>query len=214
MSTLEGVVRKLISTAIVFAVCLMGSAAFGQQIDAGLGFSGAVAPTLSAPTSDHSPANLGSGTWISVGGNALFKKHFGVGAEVAWRASQNLYPVGTGGTFFGFQPYRPIFYDFNAVYGTQFSKAAGADLMAGIGGAAIRFYTPFFTCDFSGCFNYQTDNHFLGHFGGRLKLYPTKGSIFIAPEAHLYLINGANKFSSNRVTRFGIAIGYTFRPGE
>ncbi len=206
--------RKLVSPAIVCALCLIASVAFGQQIDFGLGFSGVKSPTISTASSDHLPANMGSGTWISAGGSALIKKHFGIGAEVAWRAKQNLYPQGTGGVFFGYQPYRPIFYDFNAVYGAQFGKSAGADLMAGFGGANIRWYTAQYSCDFTGCYNYQSENHLLGHFGGRLKLYPTKGSIFIAPEAHLYMIRNNSRFSSGYVTRFGIMLGYTFRPGE
>ena len=49
----------------------------------------------------------------------------------------------------------------------------------------------------------------MGVFGGGLKIYP-KGNIFIRPEVRLYLVNNNVEFSSNRVVRSGISIGYTF----
>ncbi len=199
----------------------MGTAA-AQQIDFGLGFSGATQPTVSATGLGETPVNMGTGTWISLGANFLIKKHLGFGGEAAWRAKQNqfLNTIPNVGTFL--QPFRPILYDFNGVYGAQLGKAAGVDLMAGIGGVSTRYYGVI-NCSFSGCVNYQSSNHFLGHFGGRLKLYPTKGNIFVAPEAHLYLIHnnvdvnnqlGLIARHSNYLTRFGIMFGYTFRPSE
>jgi hypothetical protein len=148
-------------------------------------------------------------------GTVLVNKHIGFGAEVTWRARQSVYPVrDQTGAVVDIRPFRPIFYDFNAVFGTQPSKSVGFDAMAGFGVASTRFYTQFFTCTSFGCSNYNSTNHLMGHFAGRLKFYPTKGSIFVAPEVHLYTIRNNAEFSSGVVTRFGIALGYTFRPSE
>jgi len=49
----------------------------------------------------------------------------------------------------------------------------------------------------------------MGHFGVGLKLYPTR-NFFVRPEAHLYLVNDNQEFSSARAVRYGISIGYTF----
>ena len=81
--------------------------------------------------------------------------------------------------------------------------------MAGIGGETTRFYLPFFTCGvISGCTNFTSSTHFMGHFGGALRLYVFR-HMFIGPEAHLYLIHNNSEFSSGRATRFGVSIGYS-----
>jgi len=49
----------------------------------------------------------------------------------------------------------------------------------------------------------------MGVFGGGLKLYP-KGNFFIEPEVRLYLVHNNIEFSSNRVVRSGVSIGYSF----
>jgi hypothetical protein len=50
----------------------------------------------------------------------------------------------------------------------------------------------------------------MGDFGAGIKLYP-KGGFFVRPEARLYLVNNNLYFSSPRVTRYGLSIGYTFK---
>ena len=57
--------------------------------------------------------------------------------------------------------------------------------------------------------NYSSDKHFMGDFGAGIKFYP-KGGFFVRPEAKLYLVNNNLNFSSARITRFGLSIGYTF----
>jgi hypothetical protein len=49
----------------------------------------------------------------------------------------------------------------------------------------------------------------MGDFGGGLKLYPA-GNFFVRPEVRLYLVNNNEFFSSGRVVRYGMSIGYTF----
>jgi hypothetical protein len=76
-------------------------------------------------------------------------------------------------------------------------------------GRRRRAFTVFQICDFNTCKNYVTINHFMGHFGVGLKLYPVK-NFFVRPEAHLYLVNDNQEFSSGRAVRYGVSIGYTF----
>jgi hypothetical protein len=107
------------------------------------------------------------------------------------------------------QPYRPFFYDFNAMYQPRLAYRTYLELLAGLGAQSTRFYQPFQTCDFYTCKNYITINHFMGHFGAGIKLYATR-SFFIRPEAHLYLVHDNQEFSSGHAVRYGLSIGYTF----
>ena len=73
--------------------------------------------SLSAPGSSFSGGALlpgeGGGAFVGFNGDVLFKGNLGVQAEVNWKGSQGLY----GGQV----PYRPLFYDFNAIYARRFS---------------------------------------------------------------------------------------------
>jgi hypothetical protein len=193
---------------LVFCVlCLIATAAYGQQIDFAIG-----AGTVSAPSSDVSSVfsqfkqTLGGGNFLTLGGDALIHKALGIQGEVSWRTSKTFY----GGPASGLQ-YRPLFWDFNGIYAPRFNRFLGAEVMAGIGALSARFYTGQGNCSyFGGCTNYQSINHFMGDFGGGLRLYPV-GNFFVRPEARLYLIHGADDlFSSGRAVRYGISIGYSF----
>ena len=192
-----------------FAVTSLAGA---QQMDLAFGY-GTVGGN---PVSDATPAEISAGTAspqsISGGGFPAFsgdflfyKKYVGVGAEVAWRAHQNV-DIFT-------QPYRPIFYDFNAVVAPPVGKRAQAEFQAGIGWESIRFYTPFFTCSgsvFPSCTDYSSSNHFMGHFAGGLRLYVTR-NVFLRPEAHLYVIHNNVEFAGPRATRYAVSIGYSLK---
>ena len=102
-----------------------------------------------------------------------------------------------------------MFYDFNAIFVPKIADRTYVELLAGIGSQATRFYQPFQICDFNTCKNFVTINHFMGHFGVGLKVYPFR-NFFVRPEAHLYLVNDNQEFSSGRAVRYGISIGYTF----
>lgn len=155
----------------------------------------------SSTTNAFVDQQVGGGTFLQAGAEFLIRHSLGVAGEVSWRAHQNLYQ--------GFQPFRPILFDINGVYAPQFGKRAGADLMAGIGVESVRFYTGQYVCSFTSCTNYTSSNHFLGHFGGRLRLY-VKGGFFIGPEAHLYLVRNNVEFNSGHLVRVGASLGYTF----
>jgi hypothetical protein len=195
-------VNKLIVALVVSACFAAATDVQAQQVDAAFGVG-----TLTGASSNTAVSfanftqSLSGGAYLNFSGDALIIKNFGIQGEVAWRASQNLYA--------GFQPYRPVLWDFNAIYAPRFNQHFGAEVMGGIGAENIRFYQNFYNCGFTGCTNYTTSTHFLGHFGGGIRLYPV-GNFFVRPEAHIYLINNNVEFSSNYATRYGVSIGYTF----
>jgi hypothetical protein len=203
-------VRKLVlSFAFVFALTLTRGLQ-AQEFDAAFGFGTVTAPAASTNSNGFSFPSLSGGLYPSFSGIFIFKHHLGFGGEVAWRAREAVYGVESFGNI---APYRPIFYDFNAVYGGTFHKKFGGDVMAGIGGEDLRFYTPFFQCGaFSGCTNYQSSNHFAFHVGADIRYY-FWGHAFIRPEAHYYVVHNNVEFNNVNVSRFAVSIGYSFMPG-
>lgn len=192
--------RKLMLLGISCVLLSTASAVWSQQVDMAIGVSTLTAPAAADATGNHQPISIARGGYPFISGAVLMKHRLGIGGEVGWRWSQALY---------GVQPYRPILFDFNGIWSPQLGKYAGAELMAGIGAESLRFYTPFVNCNFVSCTNFVSSNHFMGHFGGGLRLY-VHGSFFVRPEAHLYLVRNHNEFSSDRITRLGISIGYSF----
>ena len=175
----------------------------GPQVDATFGVGTLLAPTSSFNVNpvNHSPQSLTGGTYLSFSGDALFWRHLGAQGEVAWRASQGLY--------LGTQPYRPILYDFNVIYAPPLGRHAQLEMLAGIGGLSTRFYTPIFFCNFYGCTNYVSSNHFLGDVGFAVRFYLGRG-VFIRPEFREYFINNNVEYGSPYATRLGGSIGYSF----
>lgn len=197
--------RRLVAVAVIAGICGLAGLARAQQID--VAFAGG---SLGSSANNFSAANFspseGGGAFIGFNGDVIFLGHLGVQAEVNWRASQGLY----GGQI----PYRPLFYDFNAIYARRFNKYFGAEALAGIGGESIRFYSNSYSnCDYYGnCTNYVSSNHFMGDFGGGVRIYPY-GNFFVRPEVRLYLINNNAEFSSSHPVRYGVSIGYSFGGG-
>ncbi|HZQ23008.1 MAG TPA: hypothetical protein VFA89_09425 [Terriglobales bacterium] len=194
--------KSLMLAAVACMVFAFANPVLAQQFDASFGVDTLNGISETSPT----VSGLGSitgGAYPVFGVNVLLKHNLGFNGEVSWRASQGLY--------LGYQPFRPIFFDFNAIYAPQINKRVGAELVAGIGAESLRFYQPFFNCNFVSCTNYVSSNHFLGDFGGGIKFY-VHGNFFVRPEARLYLINNNVEFSSGKAVRYGISIGYTARP--
>jgi hypothetical protein len=201
--------RKLaISFVVVWTLALAGTA-HAQEFHAAFGFGTVTAPSASTNSNGSFPS-LSGGLYPSFSGMVILKHHIGFGGDVAWRAHQTIYS-GTQGNFGIVQPYRPIFYDFNAVYSRTFQKKFGADVMAGIGGEDLRFYGVL-NCGFSGCTNYVSSNHFAGHFGADVRFY-VWGHLFVRPEAHYYVIHNNDEFNNANASRFAVSIGYSFLPG-
>jgi len=191
--------RKLISICIT---CLFFQVAgLAQQFDAAFGLGTVSGPSASSAAGNFSPQSIGGGVFPSVSGDFLLLHHFGVQGEVAWRATRGLYG--------GFQPYRPVLYDFNAIWAPPVGKYVTPEIMGGIGAESIRFYTSTINCNFVSCTNFVSSNHVLGHFGGGLRFYP-RGHFFIRPESHVYIVHNNFEFSGARILRYGASLGYSF----
>lgn len=186
---------------VCFAVIGLVTTASAQRVDIAFGVGSVVSPELEAGDTEHSIQKVGGGAYPAFSVNYLMWKNLGVNGQVAWRASRNNY--------FGQLPYRPIFYDFNAVYAPPLGRYFAANLMAGIGAQSTRFYQGYYECGFTGCTNYTSSNHFLTHLGAGLNVY-VRGNFFVRPEAHVYFVNNNEEFSSGRVNRYGVSIGYSF----
>jgi hypothetical protein len=190
--------RKLILVSVLFLFVTIAAQA---QLDVQFGLSTTSGKNPASADLSHAPVNIGGGAYPFFAADYKFFHNFGVGGEITWRGSQSLW----GGQI----PYRPLFYSINGVFAPRF-KSVGVDLQAGIGAESVRFYTGQTTCSyFSGCSNYQSTNHFMGHFGGGLRLYP-KGNFFIEPQVHEYFVRNNFEFSGPRVTRYGLSIGYSW----
>src|ERR1700744_3622857 len=186
--------------AVICLVILPANTAHAQQFDMDAGIS-----TVTGPSSNASVQTVGGGAYPNFGLDFLWYHNVGVAFNAAIRASQNLYQ--------GVQPFRPCFYDVDAMYAPPLGRKAQAEFTAGIGAESIHFYTPFVNCNFVGCTDFVSSNHFLGQVGAGIRFYATP-RIFIRPEAHLYLIHNNVEFSGSHAARFGVSIGYSFKNQE
>ena len=183
------------------ALAAFSNFAQAQKVDLAFGISTVDAPGASAASGNHQPVSLTGGTYPGFSGDVLFFHNLGIGGEIYWKANQGNY--GGDPTL----PFRPIFLDFNAVYAPRLASHTYLELVGGIGALDTRIYCQ--QCGNGYNTNYSSDKHFMGDFGAGIKFYP-KGGFFVRPEAKLYLVNNNLNFSSARVTRFGLSIGYTF----
>jgi len=195
--------KKLSLFVTASLLLILAAAAHAQQMDFAFGISTISSPAYNSTASaSYPPQSLTGGVYPSLSGDFLLRKHIGVMGEISWRASQGLYDA--------YQPYRPIFWDFNGLYLRDLNRRVAAELSAGVGAESTRFYGNFLNCNyFNGCTNYQTSTHFMGQFGAGLKLY-ARGGLFVRPEVHFYLVNNNVEYTSSRVFRYGASIGYTF----
>ena len=187
------------------ALATFSNFAQAQKVDLAFGISTVDAPGASAASGNHQPVSLTGGTYPGFSGDVLFFHNLGIGGEIYWKANQGNY--GGDPTL----PFRPIFLDFNAVYAPRLASHTYLELVGGIGALDTRIYCQ--QCGNGYNTNYSSDKHFMGDFGAGIKFYP-KGGFFVRPEAKLYLVNNNLNFSSARVTRFGLSIGYTFGGGH
>lgn len=196
--------RKLtfVATGCLFGLFLVQGTARAQTLDAAFGVGALSAPSASSATGSYFPQSVRGGAFPDFSADFLFiRNQLGVGFNVAWRGSQSLYQA--------YQPFRPFFYDVNAIWVPPVSKKFEPELYAGIGAESIRFYTPYISCNFVSCTNYVSSNHFMGDVGGGLRYY-VWGNVFVRPEVQVFLIRNNVEFSSFHATRYGLSIGYTF----
>jgi hypothetical protein len=147
-----------------------------------------------------------TGSFGTVGAEAMFRSYLGFGGEATFRFRQ--------GPYAGLN-YRPTFYDFNAIF-IPLPKATRVvpEFQAGLGGAKLSFYYSQQFCSvFAGCQTSNSyllsSNHFQLHAAAGLRIYFTRNA-FIRPQADLRYVPNFFQFGSNRVPQYSLAIGYTF----
>ncbi len=183
------------------ALAVLSNFAQAQKIDLAFGLSTVTAPPLSPGDNNHAPVLLSGGTYPGVSGDVLFWHNLGIGGEIYWKGNRGKY--GGDSTL----PFRPLFLDLNAVYAPKLASHTYLELVGGIGALDTRIYCQ--GCGNGYNTNYASDKHFMADFGAGLKIYPAH-NFFVRPEAKLYLVNNNLNFSSPRVVRYGLSIGYTF----
>ncbi len=191
-------------------VCLFFSVAtlvHAQQIDFALGASSIYSSATNSASQGFVPPAEKGGLYPSVSADVLFKKknRLGVNAEIAVKATQGLYN--------GYQNFRPVFTDVNAIYVAPTSKKTKAEFMAGLGVENVIFYNHFNACssNFPSCTTTLSDSHFMAHIGGGVRYYFWR-RFFVRPEIHLYIIPDNSQFNSDFVGRASASIGYSFAP--
>ena len=193
--------RKLGLLASAWTVVVFVGFARAQQIDIAVGGSTLFSSKPTSASVAYPPPAEKGGNYPFVSAEAVFKNRFGFSVEGAFRYRQGLYN--------GYQRFRPVLYDANAVFAPRVSDRMSADLMAGVGGETLLFYNEFASCKFGSCPTYISSDHLLGHAGGGVRYY-FLGNLFVRPEAHYYYVVGNKEFHSSNVLRLGASIGFTF----
>ncbi len=185
------------------AIAIFSNFACAQQIDVAVGGSSMFAPSGSQAFGDHEPQSLDGGVYPSVSADYLFfHQRIGVQGEISWRWNNSTYLPG-----FVNLPYKPLFYDFNAIWVSKpIRRRFDVEVLGGAGVQNTRFYLE--GCTGSNCFG--TSNHFMFDVGGGIKYYAWR-HFFVRPEGRFMIIRKNVEFSSDHATRYGFSIGYTFR---
>jgi hypothetical protein len=172
-----------------------------QQIDFLVGGSTFLAPKYNNASLAYPPPALKGGTYPSFSVEYIRRNHYGFNAEIMFRGHQGLYN--------GYQRFRPVFYDVNAVFAPRFGIKTRGDFMAGVGAETLLFYNQFGNCNYASCPVNVNTTHFLLHAGGGVRYYFWR-QFLIRPEAHYYRVINNSQFNSPNVFRAGASIGYTF----
>ncbi len=151
-----------------------------------------------------SPPKMG-GLFETFGGDFMFRPHLGFGVETTFQGQRSYAGLN----------YRPLFYDFNAVYEPiSVTERIVPEFQAGLGGVNLRFYYPQSFCDmFVGCSNsnqyLESSNHFQLHFAAGVKVY-VQGGFFVKPQVDAHWVNNFFQFGGSWVPQYSVAVGYTF----
>jgi hypothetical protein len=145
-----------------------------------------------------------TGLFDNAGASFMITPHWGAGAEVNWRASQ--------GDYAGVN-YRPIFYDFNAIWQPARTKHFVPEFQAGIGGVAVDFNANTQNCQpLVGCstvsLGSESSSHFQAHMSVAVRIYATS-HIFFRPAVDGHWVNNFFQFGSNWVPEYSLGIGYS-----
>ena len=194
---------------VLLAVCLSAGLASAQSVYFGLGTThlssnGQTIDTFGTGNRFGTPSMTGA--FAKVGADLMITPHFGIGAQTDFRFSQ--------GAYAGLK-YRPIFYDFNAIY-TPFrsSRRVVPEFQGGLGAVDTRFFYSSQSCDpFVGCSSnnqfVESANHFQVHMAAGLRFYVTP-HFFIKPQLDAHYVNNFVQFGSNWVPEYSASIGWRF----
>jgi opacity protein-like surface antigen len=192
--------------ALTASACIVLLAAFahGQQIDVAVGGGTLMSSSPASKTINFQPPPEKSGAYLNVSADFSRFKHrrLGLNLETAFRVRQANYD--------GFEKYRPILTDVNALFQPRLGKKIGLELLGGLGVATTRFNLAA-SCNIPGCINYTNSNHFMEHIGAGVR-YSVRGHVFVRPEVHYYHIQNNVEFNSGNVFRVGVSIGYALHP--
>jgi hypothetical protein len=145
-----------------------------------------------------------NGLFLGLGGDIMFRKHFGAGAEMSFQPSQKSY---------GPLQDRQMFYDVNGIYQPYATKRVALQLQGGVGGARTSFSYLQSSCVGSVvCSNSAqavgTATHFQVHAGVGVQFFLTE-HLFIRPQFDFHYVPGLNQqFNSNAVPAATVWIGY------
>jgi outer membrane protein W len=194
---------------VLLAVCFSAGLASAQSVYFGVGTTqldsnGRSIDTFGTGNTFRTPSMTGA--FGKVGGDVMITPHFGIGAETDFRFSQ--------GNYAGLK-YRPMFYDFNAIY-TPFhtTKRIVPEFQGGLGAVNTRFFYSSQSCDpFVGCSNnnqfVESANHFQVHMAAGVRFYVTP-HFFIKPQVDAHYVNNFVQFGSNWVPEYSASIGWRF----
>jgi hypothetical protein len=146
-----------------------------------------------------------TGLFADAGGGLMLTNHFGAGAQFSWRAGQ--------GNYAGVN-YRPLFYDFNAIWQPVKTKRVVPEIQAGLGGVRVGFNANAQTCSpLTGCSTVnvgsESSSHFQTHMSVAVRLYATP-HIFFRPAIDAHWVNDFFQFGSNWVPEYSLGVGYSF----
>lgn len=155
------------------------------------------------------PGPIIGGVFGVFGGDFMFRPHFGVNGEYAFRFAQAAYLPAVALNM------RPAFYDFNAVWEPISGRRVVPVIEGGIGGASILLYftqqctVTGINCTFSQPAGFNA-NHFQVHAAAGVKLY-VKGNIFVKPQFDFHYAPNLNQqFAHSYVPQVTLSVGYTF----
>ena len=160
-----------------------------------------------------------SGATIGFGGDLmLWKKKFGVGAEVAIQPAKETYvnlnaSAASAGVSALAVTSRMTLFDFNGIYEPVNTKKVTLKLEGGPGIANLKFYENSSSSSVLGSQSssqyFQSANHFQVHGGVGVQIYVTN-NIFIRPEFDVHYVHNLTEFGSNLVTSEMVWLGYSW----
>jgi len=184
--------------------CCISLASAQSQFDLNIGFGGIFDKASStqvdqallpcAGASDLNPPCVSTpslkGFALGIGGDLMLKKKFGIGAEVAFQPAKEQYvnlnaTAAESGLNSLSVDSRMTLFDFNGIYQPVSTKRVQLKLMAGIGGANLKFYETGSSSSVLGNQNssqyFESANHLNVHGGIGVDIFVTD-HIFIRPE--------------------------------